>query len=234
MRFLDLDLDFFLDKNSYLSRSNGVRLGSEYKPWNASKVRHFLEDRCGLSTDTPVLGRTIESHGGVLDFWYMLIESGRLKIPFEVTHIDAHPDLGVGSGLHIMSGFLYINSGYKLEILKEKHVHSGNYLTFAIIYGWVGSLIWIPLVKHLPGLSQWDGDERTALLHSKKSKGTASNIRGSSIGEDEQGIPFKVLPWHKFRTDEAFNYIALSRSPDFTPPESDALVTVIEEYMKQI
>ena len=72
------------------------------------------------------------------------------------------------------------------------------------------------------------------MLHSKKGKGAASNIRDLPIGEDEQGIPFKILPWHKFRTDEAFNYIALSRSPDFTPPESDALVTVIEEYMKQI
>lgn len=129
---------------------------------------------------------------------------------------------------------IYINSGYKLEILKEKHVHSGNYLTFAIIYGWVGSLIWIPLVKHLPGLSQWDGDARTALLQSKKSKGAASNMRDLPIGEGERGIPFQILPWHKFRIDETFNYIALSRSPDFTPPARDALVTVIQEYMKQI
>ena len=52
--------------------------------------------------------------------------------------------------------------------------------------------------------------------------------------EREHGIPFKILPWNKFRTSETFDYIALSRSPNFTPPESDELIPVIEGYMRQI
>ncbi len=100
MLFLDLDLDFFLNKNAYSSEHDGVRLGLEYKPWSAFKVRHFLEYRCGLSTNTPLPGRTVESHDGILNLWSTLIESGDLRIPFEVIHVDAHPDMWAGGGLY--------------------------------------------------------------------------------------------------------------------------------------
>jgi hypothetical protein len=234
MRFLDLDLDFFLNDNAYYSGCDSGRLGSEYKPWSASKVRHFLEERCGLSPDAPVQGRTVESHDGVLDFWHMLIESGGLRVPFEVIHIDAHPDLWVGGGLYLTSGFLHVDSERGLAMLKRKHVHSGNYLTFAIAYGWVGSLVWVPLRKRLKGLPKWDGDARSILIQFKKRKGEGSSIRDLPVVEREPGVPFKILPWNKFRTSETFDYIALSRSPSFTPPESDELIPIIEGYMRQI
>jgi len=234
VRFLDLDLDFFLNKNAYYSACDSGRLGSGYKPWSVSKVRHFLEDRCGLSSDAPVQGRTVESHDRVLDFWRTLIESGRLRIPFEVIHIDAHPDLWVGGGLYLTSEFLHIDSERGLAMLKRKHVHSGNYLTFAIAYGWVGSLVWIPLLKHLKSPPEWDGDARSILIQLKKRKGERSPIRDLPTIERERGVHFKILPWYKFRTSEIFDYIALSRSPNFTPPESDVLVPIIEGYIKQI
>ncbi len=230
MRFLDLDLDFFLNENAYYSGCHGRRLGSEYKPWSVSKVRHFLEDRCGLSLDAPVKGRTVESHDGVLDFWRALIESGGLMVPFEVIHIDAHPDLWVGDALYLTPGFLHVDSG----MLKIKQVHSGNYLTFAIVYGWVGSLVWVPLRKNLRGLPKWDGDARSVLIQLKKRKGESSPIRDLPTTERERIVSFKILPWYNFRTSETFGYIALSRSPNFTPPESDGLVAVVEGYMKQV
>jgi len=234
MRFLDLDLDFFLNENAYCSESDSGRLGSGYKPWSVSNVRHFLEDRCGLSLDAPVQGRTVVSHDGVLDFWRTLIESGRLRIPFEVIHIDAHPDLWVGAEIYLASGFLHVGSERGLTMPKKERVHSGNYLTYAIDYGWVGSLVWIPLLKHLKDLPKWDGDARAGLIQVKKRKGESSYIRDLPVLEKERGVPFKVLPWHKFRTSETFDYIALSKSPNFTPPESDGLISVVEGYMKQI
>jgi hypothetical protein len=234
MLFLDLDLDFFLNENPYCSGHDGGRLGSEYKPWSASKVRHFLEDRCGLSPGSPVQGRTIESHDGVLDFWRMLIESGRLKIPFGVIHIDAHPDLSIGGGLHLTSEFLHFDSKRGLAMLKSMQVHSGNYLTFAIAYGWVGYVIWVPLLKHLKDLPQWSGNARADLIKPGERKGESPAIRDLPTTKMGRGAYFKILPWRKLRTSETFDYIALSRSPNFTPPESDGLITVIEGYMKQI
>jgi hypothetical protein len=233
MRCLDLDLDFFLNSNAYYSGSESGRLGPEYQPWSTLKVRHFLEDRCGLSTDTPVRGRTVESHDSVLDLWRSLIESGGLIVPFEVIHIDAHPDLWVGGGMYLTSGFLHINSEDSLLMLKKKPVHAGNYLTFAIAYGWIASLVWVTLRKHLKALPEWDADARSILIQLKKIS-EDSSAGDSPMAEKESGVPFKVLPWNKFRTSGPFDYIALSKSPSFTPSKSDALIPVIESYMKQI
>ena len=234
MRFLDLDLDFFLNENAYRSAGDTGRLGSEYKPWSVLKVRYFLEYRCGISRDAPVKGRTVESHDDVLEFWRTLIESDRLSIPFEVIHIDAHPDLWVGDGLFLTSGFLRVDTERGLASLREKHVHSGNYLTFAIAYGWIGSLVWVRLSKHLKGTPKWDADSRSISNQRKERKRESSSIRDLSGTEIECGFPFKILNWQRFRTGDTFDYIALSKSPNFTPLESDRLIKVVEEYMKQI
>ena len=234
MRFLDLDLDFFLNKNAYSSGDEGRRLGLGYKPWSAYRVRRFLEGRCGLSHYAPVQGRTIETHDGIIDFWNTLIESSRLKIPFEVIHIDAHPDLWVGGGLYQASGFLHIDPERGQAMLKGKHVHPGNYLTFAIAFGWIGSLVWVPLLKRSRDLSKWDADARSILMQLKKRKAERSPSRDLPAVKKDPGVFYKILPWNTFRTNETFDYMALSKSPNFTPPESDVLIPVIEGYMKQI
>ena len=234
MRCLDLDLDFFLNKNAYGSGDESRRLGPEYKPWSAPKVRRFLEDRCGLAAGAPVPGRTVARHESVLDFWRTLIEAGRLKIPFDVIHIDAHPDLWVGSGLYLTSGLLHIDLERGLAILQGKHVHSGNYLTFAIVYGWIGSLVWVSLLKHLKVLPEWDADARSILRQLKKRKNKDTPPRDLPAAAGKTGVPFKIIPWNKYRTSAICDYIALSKSPDFTPPESDRLVPIIERYIKQI
>lgn len=234
MRFLDLDLDFFLNENAYYSGLDSGRLGSEYKPWSVSSVQHFLEYRCGLSTDAPVHGRTVENHDQVLDFWRMLIESGALNIPFEVVHIDAHPDLWAGDALSLKSEFLRVDPKCWPANLRGKHINSGNYLTFAIAYGWLGSLVWVPLRGRLKYLSKWDADARSISRQRKKKKLESSPLRDLRGIGDEYVIPFKIIPWQRFRTGGMFDFIALSRSPNFTPPESDSLIAIIERYMKQM
>lgn len=233
MRFLDLDLDFFLNGNPYRSECDSGRLRSKYKPWSASEVRRFLEDRCGLSFNALVKGRIIEAHDSVLDFWRTLIESGSLTVPFEVIHIDAHPDLWVGDGFYLRVGSLYFDSELVLTLLNKKHIHSGNYLTFALAYGWIASLVWVLIGKNLKGRSKWDGDARFGLIKFNK-KEDKCPARDLPTVKRDTGIPFKILPWRNFRTSETFDYMAFSTSPDFTPPESDELIPVVAEYMRQI
>jgi hypothetical protein len=69
-------------------------------------------------------------------------------------------------------------------------------------------------------------------LQLERLKDNEPRIRGSPAAA-EHCVGFKILPSDKFHTNESFDYVALSRSPDFTPPESDRLISVIEEYMKQ-
>jgi len=85
----------------------------------------------------------------------------------------------------------------------------------------------------LKGLSKWDGDARSSLIQFKKRKGEYPN-QDLLVAERDPGIHFKIVPWRKFRTSETFDYIAFSRSPNFTSPESDKLIPVIEAYMRQI
>jgi hypothetical protein len=232
MRFLDLDLDFFLNDNAYRGSDSG-RLSSKYTPWSASRVRRFVEERCGLSRDTPVPGRTVESHDEVVNFWHALIESGNLGVPFEVIHVDAHPDLLVGDGLYLISEFLYVDSEPLLAVLSKKYIHSGNYLTFAIAYGWIASLVWVYLQRNPKGLPKWDGDARSSLIWFKNSKDTCPDKELPAVAKGSP-VSFKIIPWRKFRTREKFDYIAFCKSPGFTPPESDELIPVIEEYIRQI
>jgi len=232
MRFLDLDLDFFLSGNAYRGWFGDERPGPEYRPWSPCRVRHFLEKRCGLSGNAPVQGRTLERHDGVIEFWRMLIESGEICAPFDVVHIDAHPDLWAGGGVYLASGFFHVDRGRLRAVLDRKYIHEGNYLTFAIANGWISSLLWIHLRPRQKRPPQWDADARSGLLHFEKK--TGSNAGGPDPPQYKSAVSFKSMPWHKFRADTPFDYIAFSKSPEFTPPESDRLIPVIEEYIRQI
>lgn len=228
MRFLDLDLDFFLNENAYCSESDGGRLGSEYKPWSIIRVRRFLEKRCNLSHDSPVPGCTLETHDSVIELWHRLVESGHLKAPFDVVHIDAHPDLTIRGGLHEVAGLLYIDSKPEIGSPDREKFHAGSYLTFAIASGWISSILWIPLCKTVKDLLTWAGIARLGIQQKKRKREELSS------GIRKGGVPFSIISWNKFKTKNAFDYMALSRSPDFTPPESDALIPVIEWYMRKV
>jgi hypothetical protein len=230
MRFLDIDLDFFLNKNAYHSSHEHGRLGSEYRPWPAFMVRRFLEKRCGLLLSSPVPGKIIEHHDEVLGIWRSLIESGRLKTPFEVIHIDAHPDLWVGGGMYLTPECLHIEPERELAILKTHQIHPGNYLTFALAYGWIGALTWIPLVKYREEIPAWDADARTIMLQLQKEE-SKDPVPENTPEKNERVIPFKIIPWDRFKTSKSFDHAALSKSPAFTPLESDRLIQVIREYM---
>jgi hypothetical protein len=233
MLFLDLDLDFFLNKNVYYSAYDGSRPGPEYHAWPIPKVRRFLEERCGLSKDAPLPGRTVTTHDGVLEFWCGLINSGSLKIPFDVVHVDAHPDLYVGDVLYLESEYIHIDIERSRETLKNKQVHAGNYLTFALVYGWINSLLWVHLNPPHKKEIRWDADARAGQLQIKQPADAENRVRGSPVSPDERSVNFKILPLNQFKTKVPFDYLALSKSPDFTPPESDRLISVIEGYMKQ-
>jgi hypothetical protein len=226
MRFLDIDLDFFLNKNAYHTSHEHGRLDSEYRPWSPYRVRRFLEGRCGLSTTSPVPGKIVEHHDEVLGIWRALITSGRLKTPFEVVHIDAHPDLWVGGNMYLTPGCLHVEPEQEMAILKTKQIHPGNYLTFALAYGWISSLTWIPLVKYGENVPVWDADARAIMQFYEQEM-----PENTPIPENELCIPFRVILWDRFKTSHTFDYISLSKSPAFTPRESDLLVQVIRNYM---
>jgi hypothetical protein len=97
IRFLNLDLDFFVhgailhDPPKSAGRPRG-----RHTPWSVVELRSFLEEKCALSTREPLPGRFVVQHDAAFDYWKYLLESYPEETTIELTHIDAHADLGMG------------------------------------------------------------------------------------------------------------------------------------------
>ena len=174
-------------------------------------------------------------HDEIFDFWAELIKSTRLQVPFDVTHVDAHSDMWFGGGIYMVSEFLHINVEDRPVRLKREKVDSGNYLAFALACRWVRSLVWVPLRKNFDDLPYWDYDRKSSLIQMKKRNFINDlPIRDLPVVGIEPAIPLKIIPWRRFTAQGSFKYLGLSRSPSFTPLDSDGLIPVIEEYIRKI
>lgn len=94
MRILDIDMDYFLDDVAHFKQFDGERLADdEFLPWDRKKVISFLEDTCGLNK---YKGEIFPEHIGVFHAIRELVSRTYLSTPFDIVHIDAHADLGLG------------------------------------------------------------------------------------------------------------------------------------------
>jgi hypothetical protein len=143
-RVLDVDLDAFVSPIAYWPY--GARLNDEdYRVCARDDVERFLTTQCGLMTDLPLPGRQVVDHDEAFDVWADWMKRGILEAPFEVVHVDAHADLGMGdaSWVHVMIEHLASRPGERLSP-KRRGTHgmsAGNYLVFAIAARWLQSLV---------------------------------------------------------------------------------------------
>ena len=103
MNILSIDLDFFLDLRPEYDQNRLSQ--TEYTPWAANKVEHYLKERCHLSKDNRVPGKIVKYHHEFFDLWKKLMDSGHLDVPFKLIHIDSHADMGMGSNSN-SSGYI--------------------------------------------------------------------------------------------------------------------------------
>ena len=243
MHVLDLDLDFFLDHVAF-NRSDDVRLpGTEYTPWNEQEVRTFLENNCRLSPDRRLPGRIIEHHDQAFDYWHELIGGGHLAAPFEVVHIDAHADLGYGDAgyVYLMSEMLHVKPEDRPSLVDRGQVKFGNYLAFAIACRWISRLEYCRHPESGKDLMWYhfkNLDIESGFIQLRKLErgvfddiGLTPNIRDIPVLELEPEVPFEIHDSKAFQTAVSFDFIVLSKSPGFTPPESDKLIPVIGRYI---
>ena len=154
MRVLDIDLDFFLADCCPLAELGHRPSLPGHEPWEASAVRAFLENQCGLSRTAPKPGRIFETHDGALRFWEEQIAAGRLTAPFDVTHVDAHSDLGIGypGPNFVLFNVLSMPVPKRLDytaFYAQKKLDEANYLLFALAM----ALSFIEGTLVIPGLA---------------------------------------------------------------------------------
>lgn len=239
MRVLDIDLDFFLADCCELAPMGERPPLLGHEPWREDEVRRFLEENCGLNRDKPIPGRAFETHDGALLFWEELIVQGKLKAPFEVTHIDAHSDLGIGKP---GPGFV-LNSVITLDPVKRidvnryyemKQLDEANYLLFALAFRRISCLDNVRNPKSradIPGFAyKNDCGEYTHI----KLSSFVSRLFETKNGE-EPVIPFTVYSdYNSFKSKGKYDFVSVARSPRYAPKEADALMAIIGEYIKLI
>lgn len=237
MRVLDIDLDFFLRDCCPLAEPGERPELKGHEPWEPEQVVRFLEDQCGLDAAHPIPGRIFPTHDGALLLWEELIAANRLTVPFHVTHVDAHSDLGIG---YPGPGFVLYNvismpPERRLNVqafYDQQKLDEANYLLFALAMRRVCSLDNVRNPRSHADIPQsildpeGSGDIRMMSLTSKMFE--AKN-------GPEPRIPFHVYDdYTTFRADAPYDFVSVAISPRYAPREADALLDVFRRYMTEI
>ena len=243
LRVLDLDLDFFVEGVAHWRTSDGERLdGEEYPPWNLDQAFLFLKDQCKLDGSLP--GSVVENHGELFWAWKNAIATGLFSPPFDVTHVDAHADLGLGDSgyVYLMTDLLYREPVERTNPeVGETRLNDGNYLAFAIACRWLSRLSYIYndegggdlMSYHLEGFDR--GASNIQLKAMRKSEidrlhGLLAARTGEiKVDRHEPLVPFHHGSWRDFQAEHPFDAICLARSPGFTPPAADAVFDAIRD-----
>jgi hypothetical protein len=238
---IDLDLDFFLSDISYGGGANNRLDESRYTPWSEKEVRAFLERQCGLSKSKPLPGKIVVTHDEVFDHWRDEIEKGQLIPPFEVIHVDAHADLGMGD-----ASYFYLMTEHLGKPVSERSyppigdwsgIGEGNYLAFAIACRWISKLTYVHHPKSCDDLMPHymkDNDENSGFIQLKYYGQVDVDTlqRGSQSPLSlEPEVPFELVPGQLFQNEQPFDRIYLARSPSYTPEAADRLIPIIKKYI---
>ncbi len=236
-RILDIDLDFFLDRIFYGHDEPQGRLSSrDYIPDTKETILRYLIERCGLQESEPLPGALCEHHVEVFDHWEAMLQEGVLSAPFEVVHLDAHADMGLGN-----LSCLYIAEEMLAQPLEEREVPGGNdpwslnncnFLIYALALRWIGKLTYV----HHP---EWKDDIQW--MHMKDFSTTSGIIQlkqfepGFTDGlEDfmkikdlpfraEPEIPMEVVERKDYRANAKPDFVFITQSPNYTPPTMDPI-----------
>lgn len=235
MRVLDIDLDFFLADCCPLADIGKRPCLEGHEPWPEEKVTAFLEEQCGLSVDVPIPGAVFDTHDKALKYWRDRMAEGRLTVPFHVTHVDAHSDLGIGKpgpGF-VLNGVLprILDKRADIESYYERcQLDEANYLLFALAFRWIRSLdnVRNPMSRaDIPSEILMPGRDDVIQLNSFAAR-LSEKVNGA-----EPEVPFNVYDdYREFRAEGSYDFVTLAISPRYAPKQADRLIPVIGRYIK--
>lgn len=235
MRVLDIDLDFFLADCCPLAPVGERPLLEGHEPWTKEAVETFLEKQCGLSKKHPLPGKIFPTHDEALRFWKDRIEEGSLSVPFWVTHIDAHSDLGIGKpGPGFVLNTVLAQTPCKRDDLlhwyEMKQLDEANYLLFALAFRWISRLDNVRNPNSRPDIPK-------EILLPDRNDAIRLTSFSARLLESRNGpepvVPFAVYDdYMAFQAETAFDYMTVAISPRYAPKEADELLSVFEQYLK--
>ena len=247
MRVLDIDLDFFLEEAVHYSQA-GIRPDDQdYPPWPEAKTRSFLRNRLGLDVQHPIPGSVEIEHNAVFWRWDQLITEGRLTVPFEVVHVDAHADLGMGDiGFqHVFGRLLHLPLADRLDALRSERdvVKSGNFLLYALALRWISKLTYVhhttyqPHTTDVPNyLSDAGGDrppEFALPVFAWDYVTAGKHLSRKQVIEIEPPAKFELAAPSTFTDNGRFEFVFAAQSPCYSPKSADSLLAVLAEHIDE-
>jgi hypothetical protein len=243
---LDLDLDFFVTPTHHWMDAPQRLPESEYTCASPSQVEFFLEHQCGLSKTRKIPGRFCIEHDKAFYTWREWIESGVISAPFDVYHVDAHADMGIGdpSWTYLLGEVLALPvSDRSSPTTGWKGLNAGSYLPFAIANRWIKSLAYVyPAETNMhEGLPN---DLNTLFFRNGNLNGPIELPHYSPAQLDSllmlSDNPLEPLTWEpavpnaytagKSFAVEGITHVILAQSPGYTPKSADSLIPLIREY----
>ncbi len=266
MKILDLDMDYFMTEIANTPFSFKERLDEEYygnSVWSADKVREFLEKNLGLSKLHKIPGRIVCGHNESLFFWEELIESGKLKAPFDVIHVDSHADLGLGcpSGNFLQSTFLTLPIETRRRIRdyefngRIEGISIGDYLLWAIAYRMISSVIYCAnpngekndylwdTLKDFHEEYIWDKPIRNYIQLKFNAEMKMPKYNSPSYYKKkylagaikDPEVEILIIPTiENVKFLGDFDYAVLAQSPNYTPASADFIIDIFKEYIEEI
>jgi hypothetical protein len=157
-----------------------------------------MEAVCGLSTKRPIPGRVLRHHDEAFYCWRELIRRGVLTLPFLVTHVDAHSDLGMGEGtyVNIMGDLLHLPPEQRWTPDRTE-VTPGSYLAFAAACRWMSGIVFVQHPEQrddLPSELFRDHDASTGVLELKCCDPAEMKRRASYGGDPSHAPPLRLEP----------------------------------------
>ena len=124
-KVLDLDLDIFVNPLVEFCKESEDRADSgQFSLAPFEFIMDSLDRRLKLSDDEEAPGDCLVYHSEVYYRWRSLVQSGRLKVPFEVVHVDGHADLGMGDASYVYLFEEWIYEANKMKNPKTPGIDS--------------------------------------------------------------------------------------------------------------
>ena len=230
---LDIDVDLFVDPYPTHSSRRQGRRAEDVTAWRPERVCEYIGGTEVLGSGRNLPGQKFETHDE------MLGALADLESPVLLYHLDAHADLGVGQNCYrFYSEFLAIEPALRRSRLHEFRPREGDFLLYAIACGFVGAMDYVThpdgygRIPDIPvGMDRWEDGHTAGFLDLRRFHGTGAEY-GNRQGKHTLD---RSIPIHRHNRDEfrlsgmSFDYLYITRSPDYTPIASDNVVRAVQE-----
>lgn len=249
MKVLDIDLDLFVDPRPGRQARSTRLSAADYQSWTTQSVEQYLVDRCNLRKNHPLPGAIVTYHHELFDVWKALIAAGRLRKPFQITHLDSHADMGMGDGsCGYILGELLSHDVADRENPKQGGVDGlleGNFLSFCLACRWISSVVYVHHPRlftencnlhDIPNCLFQNNQPRCNVLQLKRLPPECRNpiyrLTDFTPISLEPEVPIQFTDRDKFQATDSYSFIFVAHSPKYTPVSADPILEVIRQFIR--